>query len=131
MKNRVCFNGIYLLLLSTALLCCDILHAFRTCRTPNNPFRCASVYSFEVGHLPSCQNTFLQATSKQEENDTVEIGSKEYFRGMMSRSVEEEPEERVTGDKILGPTLRLTGGVAGVLVALVLGFLLSNGIITW
>ena len=120
-----------LLFLSWALFCCGTLDAFRpSLTTPNNYLRrTASSFNFEVGQIFSSRRNFLQATSKQDDNDEVEIGSKEYIQGMMSRSVEEEPVERVTGDKVLGPTLRLAGGVTGVLVALVLAFLLSNGII--
>eukprot|EP00977_Amphora_coffeiformis_P016651 scaffold5215_cov181-Amphora_coffeaeformis.AAC.5 len=129
MKSRLPFNRLGLLLLLLVLFCCGTLHAFRPSPTPNNPLGRASSLKFEVGQIFSSRKTFLQAASKQDEKDMVEIGSKEYIQGMMSRSVEEEPIERVTGDKVLGPTLRLAGGVTGVLVALVLAFLFSNGII--
>jgi len=51
------------------------------------------------------------------------------LKGFVSRSLDEEPAERVTGDKVLGPTLKLAAQVSIVLVALVLAFLVSNGII--
>ena len=71
------------------------------------------------------------ASPRQDDDDNVvELGSKEYIQGMVTRSVDEESEERVTGDKVLGPTLRLAGGVTAVLVGLVAAFLFSNGIIT-
>lgn len=40
-----------------------------------------------------------------------------------------EPVERVTGDAVLVPTLKFAGGVALFLVALVIGFLASNGLL--
>lgn len=61
--------------------------------------------------------------------DKMAVGSSEYFRGFISRSVNDEPLERVTGDAILGPTLKFVGGVSVVLVLLTLAFLASNGII--
>jgi hypothetical protein len=61
--------------------------------------------------------------------DKVALGSSEYYRGLISRSVNDEPLERVTGDAILGPTLKFVGGVSVVLVLLTLAFLASNGII--
>lgn len=108
-------------LLLTLALGCRTLDAFRpslsAARSPNQSWEQLSTAT-------------LLASSKRDENESVEIGSKEYFQGLASRSVDEEPAERVTGDKVLGPTLRLAGGVAGVLVGLVLVFLISNGIVS-
>ncbi|KAL3805566.1 hypothetical protein HJC23_005810 [Cyclotella cryptica] len=61
--------------------------------------------------------------------DKVAVGSSEYYQGFISRSVNDEPVERITGDAILGPTLKFVGGVSVVLVLLTLAFLASNGII--
>ena len=57
------------------------------------------------------------------------VGSSEYYQGFISRSVDEEPAERVTGDAVLGPTLKLAGGVSLGLIALTVAFLASNGLI--
>ena len=57
------------------------------------------------------------------------VGSSEYYQGFLTRSVNEEPTERVTGDAILGPTLKFAGGIGAILVALTVAFLASNGLI--
>lgn len=79
--------------------------------------------------------TILWGSSKNQEADedevVVELGSTEYMQGMLRRPVDAETDERVSGDKVLGPTLRLAGGVSGVLVVVVLAFLVSNGIVSF
>jgi hypothetical protein len=72
-----------------------------------------------------------QSSSKDEEcvEDKVAVGSSEYYQGVVSRSLNEEPVQRVTGDNILGPTFKFVGGFAVILVVLTFGFLASNGII--
>ncbi|EJK59377.1 hypothetical protein THAOC_20418 [Thalassiosira oceanica] len=65
--------------------------------------------------------------SKTDSKTTV--GSSEYYQGFISRSVDEEPAERVTGDAVLGPTLKFAGGVSLGLIALTVAFLASNGLI--
>ena len=63
------------------------------------------------------------------EDDTItKVGSSEYYQGFWSRSVIEN-QERVTGDAVLGPTLKLAGGISLILVGLIGVFLVSNGII--
>ena len=59
----------------------------------------------------------------------TKLGSSEYYQGFLLRSMNEEPRERVTGDSILGPTLKFAGGVTLILVILTAVFLSSNGII--
>ena len=59
----------------------------------------------------------------------TKVGSSEYYQGFVSRSVDEEPAERVTGDAVLGPTLKFAGGVSLGLIALTVAFLASNGLI--
>ncbi|KAL7450131.1 hypothetical protein ACHAWC_002103 [Mediolabrus comicus] len=64
-----------------------------------------------------------------EDENLTSIGSTEYYKGFITRSAKEEPTERVTGDAILGPTLKFAGGVSFILVALVVVFLGSNGLL--
>jgi hypothetical protein len=64
-----------------------------------------------------------------EDENLTSIGSTEYYNGFITRSAKEEPIERVTGDAILGPTLKFAGGVSFILVALVAVFLGSNGLL--
>jgi hypothetical protein len=70
-------------------------------------------------------------TEQQQKNDEnlTSIGSTEYYQGFLTRSPNEEPIERVTGDAILGPTLKFAGGISLILVVLVLVFLGSNGLL--
>lgn len=65
----------------------------------------------------------------EDEENLTSIGSTEYYKGFITRSAKEEPIERVTGDAILGPTLKFAGGVSFILVALVVVFLGSNGLL--
>lgn len=65
----------------------------------------------------------------EDEKNLTSIGSSEYYKGFITRSAKEEPIERVTGDAILGPTLKFAGGVSFILVALVAVFLGSNGLL--
>ena len=67
--------------------------------------------------------------NKEQEENLTSIGSTEYYKGFLTRSAKEEPIERVTGDAILGPTLKFAGGVSLILVVLVLAFLGSNGLL--
>jgi hypothetical protein len=82
----------------------------------------------------------LESFEKKEDNDAaiqeekkdvvVQLGSQEYIQGMLTRPMrKDEPTNRVTGDKVLGPTLRLAGGVVGILVILIGAFLWANDII--
>ena len=63
------------------------------------------------------------------DDKTTTVGSSEYYQGFISRSINEEPTERVTGDAILGPSLKFAFVISLGLVALVGVFLVSNGII--
>ena len=63
-----------------------------------------------------------------DDNTVTKVGSSEYYQGFWSRSVIEN-QERVTGDAVLGPTLKLAGGISLILVGLIGVFLISNGII--
>ena len=67
--------------------------------------------------------------SQDDDSEKVAVGSSEYYKGFMNRSLNEEPLERVTGDAILGPTFKFVGGFAAILVLLTFGFLESNGLI--
>ena len=62
------------------------------------------------------------------DDENVEVGSKEYYSGFVSRNLNQEPEQRVTGDAILVPTLKFVGGFAVILAFLLVGFLASNGL---
>ena len=68
-------------------------------------------------------------TTQQQQDELTTVGSKEYYQGFLNRSPSEEPIERVTGDAVLGPTLKFAGGVSLLLVGLVLVFLGSNGLL--
>ena len=74
----------------------------------------------------------MKNNSDDDETETkVAVGSKEYYAGFIQRSLlsGEEPAERVTGDAILGPTFKFVGGAMVVIVALLVGFMASNGLL--
>ena len=65
--------------------------------------------------------------SANQEDEKVEVGSKEYMQGFLSSPIQDESvAERGSG---LEQALKLGGGVAVVLILLVVGFLASNGLI--
>ena len=88
--------------------------------------------------IDTISNTNVQATNNNSltdelstsdvDDDITEVGSSEYYQGFWSRSVIEN-QERVTGDAVLGPTLKLAGGISLILVGLIGVFLVSNGLI--
>ena len=62
-------------------------------------------------------------------NTTTVVGSTKYYEGFFTRSINEEPIERVTGYAILGPTLGFVGIMTIIIAGLTGAFLASNGII--
>ena len=71
----------------------------------------------------------LAMTADDDSDPKTKVGSSEYYQGFISRPVDEEPAERVTGDAVLGPTLKFAGGVSLGLIVLTVAFLASNGLI--
>eukprot|EP00568_Trieres_chinensis_P016046 CAMPEP_0183327136 /NCGR_PEP_ID=MMETSP0160_2-20130417/83607_1 /TAXON_ID=2839 ORGANISM="Odontella Sinensis, Strain Grunow 1884" /NCGR_SAMPLE_ID=MMETSP0160_2 /ASSEMBLY_ACC=CAM_ASM_000250 /LENGTH=114 /DNA_ID=CAMNT_0025495257 /DNA_START=93 /DNA_END=437 /DNA_ORIENTATION=+ len=77
---------------------------------------------------------YPRSQAKTDESDGPEVpkvrsGTREYYEGFVSRSIDDEPADRVTGDSVLGPTLKLAGGTTLVLAAFFFAFLASNGLI--
>jgi len=94
----------------------------------------AASYVVRPHRLPTFERSFSllneKSVSEDERQDSkVPIGSNEYISGMLSRELNEDPPERVSGDKLLGPTMKLAGGFSIVLVGCFLAFLISNGLI--
>ena len=118
-------------------------------------YRCIAPSSSSCRHINSinlknrCRSFAFFAGTKQEnepillsesndndndnDNDNgeqlVKVGSESYYEGFFSRSMNEEPSDRVTGDNLLGPTFKFVGGGVVIIVALFLGFMVSNGLI--
>lgn len=69
------------------------------------------------------------SSETKQSDELTKVGSSKYYSGFVSRSIDEESAERVTGDRVLGPTLKFAGGAAAILAALTIGFLASNGIV--
>jgi hypothetical protein len=68
--------------------------------------------------------------NNKDEAVVVKVGSKEYYDGFLSRDLREEAEGRVTGDGVLIPTLKFAGVFTVLSGALVVGFMVSNGLLT-
>lgn len=66
--------------------------------------------------------------AKPKDKDNDKAGSKEYYQGFVSSDLVEE-EDRVTGDALLGPTFKFVGSVSVLIAALLLVFLISNGLL--
>lgn len=78
---------------------------------------------------PSSSDVAVGLSEGGNGGEDVKVGSSAYYKGFVSRKIDEEPEERITGDAVLGPTLKLAGQVTVVLAVLTIGFLASNGLI--
>ena len=76
---------------------------------------------------PSSSDVAVGLSEGGNGGEDVKVGSSEYYKGFVQ--INEEPEERTTGDAVLGPTLKLAGQVTVVLAVLTIGFLASNGLI--
>jgi hypothetical protein len=76
-------------------------------------------------------STKVHAKSEGENSDEekVKVGSSEYYQGFVSRGLNEEPEERVSGDAIITPILKGAAITTVVLGAFFLLFLKSNNLI--
>ena len=70
-----------------------------------------------------------QKENEGEDGGNVQVVTKEYYAGFVSRGVNDEVEERVSGDKVLIPTLKFVGGSFLILGALFVGFMASNGLL--
>eukprot|EP00565_Helicotheca_tamesis_P004633 CAMPEP_0185731300 /NCGR_PEP_ID=MMETSP1171-20130828/12513_1 /TAXON_ID=374046 /ORGANISM="Helicotheca tamensis, Strain CCMP826" /LENGTH=125 /DNA_ID=CAMNT_0028400537 /DNA_START=120 /DNA_END=497 /DNA_ORIENTATION=+ len=75
-----------------------------------------------ISTTTSSSNLF-NSPNKEEEKDAS------YYQGFLNRDITEEPAERVSGDALLGPTLKLAGGTTVVMGVLILGFMASNGLL--
>jgi hypothetical protein len=75
--------------------------------------------------------TRFRAKSEGEDSDEekVKVGSSEYYQGFVSRGLNEEPEERVSGDAIITPILKGAAITSVALGAFFLLFLKSNNLI--
>ena len=78
---------------------------------------------------PSSSDVAVGLSEGSNGGEDVKVGSSEYYKGFVSRQIDEESEERITGDAVLGPTLKLAGQETVVLAVLTIGFLASNGLI--
>mmetsp|Transcript_13886 Transcript_13886/g.23702 ORF Transcript_13886/g.23702 Transcript_13886/m.23702 type:complete len:156 (-) Transcript_13886:46-513(-) len=97
--------------------------------SPQSLARSSSKHTFPALHRAKVDDADSEIADDAAATATTKVGSKEYYQGFVTRSVNEEPVDRVTGDAILGPTLKFAGGVSFILVALVGLFLASNGLI--
>jgi len=59
----------------------------------------------------------------------VVLGGKEYYDGFLSRKVDEEPIERVSGDNLLKPILKFVGVSTVIIGGFLLAFLASNDLL--
>jgi hypothetical protein len=73
--------------------------------------------------------TAVSNTNTTTTTTTTVVGSTKYYEGFFTRSINEEPIERVTGNAILGPTLKFVGIMTIIIAGLTGAFLASNGII--
>ena len=68
-------------------------------------------------------------TTSEEKEEVVRLGSGEYYSGFVNRQLTEEPEERITGDAVLIPSLKFAGICTAIIGGFLLVFLASNGLL--
>jgi hypothetical protein len=73
--------------------------------------------------------TRVHAKGEGEDEEKVKVGSGEYYQGFVSRGLNEELEERVSGDAIITPILKGAAITTVALGAFFLLFLKSNDLI--
>lgn len=74
-------------------------------------------------------DALAHTTTAIDTTTTTTVGSSTYYQGFITRPVNDEPAERVTGNAILGPTFKFVGIMTIIIVGLTAAFLMSNGII--
>ena len=147
MMSSVSYTSVIMFLVVAAYAVVEFGHGFTTAHVTSS--RCNHPESPPLPHASSQHLSPLFSNNNNDNLDTeaitrsstaankkvdedenlTSIGSTEYYKGFITRSAKEEPIERVTGDAILGPTLKFAGGVSFILVALVAVFLGSNGLL--
>jgi hypothetical protein len=73
--------------------------------------------------------TRVHAKDEGEDEEKVKVGSGEYYQGFVSRGLNEELEDRVSGDAIITPILKGAAITTVALGAFFLLFLKSNDLI--
>jgi hypothetical protein len=91
------------------------------------PSSFCSIRTFRTGTRVYAMNE--DGDDNADDKDKVRVGSSEYYEGFVTRSMDEEDEERVTGDAIIGPILKGAGITSLVLGAFFLLFLKSNNLL--
>lgn len=83
---------------------------------------------FQKPHKSLSSSLIILQTNPTNDNEKVQVGSKEYLGGFLSSPIQDESvAERGSG---LEQALKLGGTVTVVLLALFLGFMASNGLLT-
>jgi hypothetical protein len=75
--------------------------------------------------VPYSRNTFVAASRGSGEEEEVEVGSREYFKGFFESPLNEDTDPRGDG---LKQTLALAGNTALILIILTAFFLKANGV---
>eukprot|EP00985_Skeletonema_marinoi_P015795 scaffold8265_cov172-Skeletonema_marinoi.AAC.4 len=70
---------------------------------------CRNTFAPSIEHITKI-TSLNNSNNLDNEDELTTVGSKEYYQGFLNRSPSEEPIERVTGDAVLGPTLKFAGG---------------------
>lgn len=78
----------------------------------------------KIGFTQSRFDTYLS----KDDNQEVKLGTKEYYAGLINRDLG-EVEARVSGDKLLIPTLKFVGGFAILIGIAFIAFMVSNGLL--
>jgi len=80
----------------------------------------------------SCSQLFVNIPGQDDninDEQKVVLGGKEYYDGFLSRKVDEEPIERVSGDNLLKPILKFVGVSTVIIGGFLLAFLASNDLL--
>lgn len=97
--------------------------------SPSNDDNDVSNNDAKVDVMADNTSTTASTNGTSTSDAITTVGSTKYYQGFVTRSLNEEPVERVSGDAILEPTFKFVGFMTILIVGLTGAFLFSNGII--
>jgi hypothetical protein len=140
MKTLVKFSGSVILVLLSSLAVCKGYHLSAPTATRSQlGFKLhkpnyigglvAPSSSSSIRYVNAVTRVHAKSEGEDSNEEKVKVGSSEYYQGFVSRGLNEEPEERVSGDAIITPILKGAAITTVALGAFFLLFLKSNNLI--
>ena len=125
---------------STASFAASVLFVYSVCQSRCNGYRSTKRASRTKRHphqerLPKVLSTqdstqvasSSSSTKSSSSSTTTRDGSS--YEGFVTRSIVDESIDRISDDALMGPTVKFVGGFSVLLGALLLFFMVSNGLL--